>query len=195
MLHRVRACTARRYTPSVYRHFFILPPALACRRRPRRLAKGRLRPVPQPPADDEPTRCSSRLLQATASGGSRVPALSPPPIPSRAPNPASSPAKTKSTRALPHPQPATCYSQASSRRSWVPRLPLASSRRSSVRQDVHGRRSSEEERIDIGVLGCGGDGGSKPNPRSRCRGGGGGGSWCPLNNVRPWCWVSTTAPF
>jgi hypothetical protein len=93
-LFRVRACTTRRYTPSVYRHIFILAPAPACRRRPRRLAKGRLCPVPQPPADDEPTRCSSRLLQATTSGGSRVPALSPPPIPSRAPNPAASPAKT-----------------------------------------------------------------------------------------------------
>jgi hypothetical protein len=66
-------------------------------------------------------------------------------------------------------------------------VPPCYSRRSRVRRDVHGRLSTEEQRIDNFGLWCDGED-PKPNPRSRFQGSG-----CSYSRSwwRPWCWVTT----
>jgi hypothetical protein len=66
-------------------------------------------------------------------------------------------------------------------------VPLCYSRRSRVRRDVHGRLSTEEQRIDNFGLGCDGED-PKPDPRSRFQGSG---CSCSRSWWRPWCWVTT----
>jgi hypothetical protein len=66
-------------------------------------------------------------------------------------------------------------------------VPPCYSRRSRVRRDVHGRLSTEEQRIDNFGLWCDGKD-PKPNPRSRFQGSG---CSCSRSWWRPWCWVTT----